>query len=146
MARLEDLLWQEATNNEIKGRIMAGGNKQWDNISKEDANSPTVATKAVLLTCIIYAEEGQAVATVEIPDAFIQTKIEMRQTWPSSSSEEFWLTCYLTSPCVPMSTGKMFWSTCKWLCSLGMLISIPFWLFWWFLWCWDDQSPDECVL
>jgi hypothetical protein len=31
-------------DGKIKGRTVAGGNKQWDYISKEDASSPTVAT------------------------------------------------------------------------------------------------------
>ncbi len=60
----------------IKGRTVAGGNKQRDFISKEDASSPTVATESVLLTCIIDAEERRDVAVVDIPNAFIQTRIE----------------------------------------------------------------------
>ena len=60
----------------IKGRTVAGGNKQRDFISKEDASSPTVATESVLLTCIIDAEEGRDVAIIDIPNAFIQTKVE----------------------------------------------------------------------
>ena len=63
-------------SRDIKGRTVAGGNKQHDFISKEDASSPTVATEAVLLTCIIDAEEGQDVAIIDIPNAFIQTRIE----------------------------------------------------------------------
>jgi hypothetical protein len=35
-----------------------------------------MATEAVLLTCIIDAEEGRDVAVVDIPNAFIQTKTE----------------------------------------------------------------------
>ena len=60
----------------IKGRTVAGGNKQRDFISKEEASSPTVATESVLLTCIIDAEERRDVAVVDIPNAFIQTRIE----------------------------------------------------------------------
>jgi hypothetical protein len=41
----------------IKGRTVAGGNKQHDFISKQEASSPTFATKAVLLSCIINADE-----------------------------------------------------------------------------------------
>jgi hypothetical protein len=52
---------------------VAGGNKQRDYISKEDASSPTVATEAVLLSCIIDAKEGRDVAVIDIPNAFIQT-------------------------------------------------------------------------
>ena len=60
----------------IKGRAVAGGNKQRDFISKEDASSPTVATESVLLTCIVDALEGRDVAVIDIPNAFIQTRIE----------------------------------------------------------------------
>jgi hypothetical protein len=67
---------KEKRDGKIKGQTVAGGNKQRDHISKEDASSPTVATEAVLLTCIIDAEDGRDVAVVDIPNAFIQTKIE----------------------------------------------------------------------
>ena len=40
---------REKRHGAIKGRAVAGGEKQRDYISKEDASSPTVATKAVLL-------------------------------------------------------------------------------------------------
>jgi hypothetical protein len=40
----------------IKGKTVAGGNKQRKYISKEDASSPTVATESMLLSCIIDAE------------------------------------------------------------------------------------------
>jgi hypothetical protein len=52
---------------------VAGGNKQQDYTSKEDASSPTVATESVLLACIIDAEEERDVAVVDIPNAFVQT-------------------------------------------------------------------------
>jgi hypothetical protein len=52
---------------------VAGGNKQRDYISKEDASLPTVATEAILLSCIIDAKEGMDVAVINIPNAFIQT-------------------------------------------------------------------------
>ena len=55
---------------------MAGGNKQRGYISKEDASSPTVASESVLLSCIIYAEEGRDVAVIDIPNVFIQTRVE----------------------------------------------------------------------
>ena len=63
-------------DGKIKGRTVAGGNKQRDYISKEDACSPTVATESVLLSCIIDAEEGRDVAVVDILNAFIQTSVE----------------------------------------------------------------------
>ena len=55
---------------------MAGGNKQRDCISKEDASSPTIATEAVLLSWIIDAEEERDVAVIDILNAFIQTRVK----------------------------------------------------------------------
>jgi hypothetical protein len=67
---------KERRDGKIKGRTVAGGNKQRDYISREDASSPTVATESILLTCIIDAEEGRDVAVIDIPNAFIQTRVE----------------------------------------------------------------------
>jgi hypothetical protein len=67
---------KEKRDGKIKGRTVAGGNKQRDYIPKEDASSPTVATESVLLSCIIDAEEGRDVAVIDIPNAFIQTRVE----------------------------------------------------------------------
>jgi hypothetical protein len=53
---------EQKQDGNIKGRTVAGGNKQQDYISKEDASSPTVATESVLLSCIIDAEEERDVA------------------------------------------------------------------------------------
>jgi hypothetical protein len=55
---------------------VAGGNKQQDCISKEDASSPTVATESVLLACIIDAEEEWDVTVVDIPNVFVPTRVE----------------------------------------------------------------------
>jgi hypothetical protein len=63
---------KQKRDGKIKGRTVAGGNKQRDYISKEDASSPTGATESVLLSCIIDAEEEQDVAVVDIPNAFVQ--------------------------------------------------------------------------
>jgi hypothetical protein len=66
----------EKRDGSLKGRTVDGGNKQRDYISKEDASSPTVTTEAVLLSCIIDAKEGRDVAVIDIPNAFIQTRVE----------------------------------------------------------------------
>ena len=60
----------------IKGRTVAGENKQQYLISKEDAIFPTVETEAVIPTCVIYEKEGIYVAIIDIPNAFIQTKVD----------------------------------------------------------------------
>jgi hypothetical protein len=67
---------KQKRDGKIKGRTVAGGNKQRGYIPKEDASSPTVATESVLLSCIIDAEEGRDVAVIDIPNAFIQTRVE----------------------------------------------------------------------
>ena len=58
---------KEKKNEDIKGRTVAGGNKQRDFISKEDSISTTLFTEAVLLSCIIDAEEERDVAVIRIP-------------------------------------------------------------------------------
>jgi hypothetical protein len=63
-------------DGKIKGRTVAGGNKQQDYISKEDASSPTITTESVLLSCIIDAVEERDIPVIDIPDAFIQTRVE----------------------------------------------------------------------
>jgi hypothetical protein len=90
----EPLLWEDLTTAQkqqtleshlflklkrdgtIKGRTVAGGNRQRSFIAKEDASSPTVATESVLLTAVIDAMENRDVAVVDIPNAFIQTRID----------------------------------------------------------------------
>jgi hypothetical protein len=67
---------KQKREGKIKGRTVAGGNKQRDYISKEYASSPTVTTESVLLPCIIDAEEERYVAVVDIPKAFVQTHVE----------------------------------------------------------------------
>jgi hypothetical protein len=67
---------KEKRDRSLKGRTVAGGNKQRDCISKEDASSPTIATEAILLSCIIDAKEERDVAVIDIPNAFIQTRVE----------------------------------------------------------------------
>ena len=66
----------EKRTGEIKGRTVAGGNKQRGYIEKEDASSPTVATESVILTSVVDAIENRHVAVIDIPNAFIQTVVE----------------------------------------------------------------------
>jgi hypothetical protein len=63
-------------DGKIKGRTVAGDNKQRNYIFKEFASSPTVATESVLMSCIIDTEEERDVAVVDIPNAFVQTRVE----------------------------------------------------------------------
>jgi hypothetical protein len=67
---------KQKRDGNIKGRTVAGGNNQRDYISKEYSSSPTVATESLLLSCIIDAKEEWDAAVVDIPNAFIQTRVE----------------------------------------------------------------------
>ena len=69
-------LKKKRIDGNIKRRTVAGEKKQRSYITREDASSPTVATEAVLMTCIIDAEENRDVAVIDIPNALIQTRVE----------------------------------------------------------------------
>ena len=60
----------------LKAQLVTGGNKERGYNTKEDASSPTVSSEAVILTCIIDANENREVATVDIPNAFVQTVVK----------------------------------------------------------------------
>ena len=70
------LFLKEKRDATVKGRMVAGGNKQRGKIEKLDASSPTAALESVLLTAIIDAHEGRDVAVIDIPNAFVQTRLE----------------------------------------------------------------------
>ncbi len=61
----------------LKFRQVAGGNKQRGYIMMEDANSPTVSSEAVMLTCVVDANENREVDIVDIPNAFVQTVVDV---------------------------------------------------------------------
>ncbi len=49
---------------------------QRGHVTKEELSSPTVSTKAVLLTLIVDARKGRDVAVIDILNAFIQTQVD----------------------------------------------------------------------
>ena len=60
----------------IKGQGCADGQKQRVYKNKDDVSASTIAIEALLLTCIIDGMEGQDVATVDIPGAFMHADID----------------------------------------------------------------------
>ena len=70
------LFLKQKRDESIKGRMVAGGNKQCDTIDKEDAVSSTAALESVLLTSTIDALEERDAAVIDIPNDFIQTIIK----------------------------------------------------------------------
>jgi hypothetical protein len=67
-------------SGKIKGRGCADGRKQRIHTKKEDASSPTVAIEAVMLSCVIDAEEERDVAIIDIPGAFMQVDMDEIQS------------------------------------------------------------------
>ena len=56
----------------LKGRSCANGSTQRAYMNKEDTSSPTATQEGLLITCAIDAKENREVATVDIPNAFVQ--------------------------------------------------------------------------
>jgi hypothetical protein len=73
------LFLKHKRGDSLKGRMMAGGNKQRGTIHKLDTSSPTVLLKPVLLTSMIDAEEHREVATIDILNAILQTKLKNKE-------------------------------------------------------------------
>jgi hypothetical protein len=67
---------QEKRCGTIKGRGCADRRPQRDYMRKQETSSPTVATKALMLTCVVDAIEGRDVATCDIPGAFMQSDMK----------------------------------------------------------------------
>jgi hypothetical protein len=60
----------------IKGRGCADGRKQRLYMSKEETSSPTVSTEALMLSCVIDADEQRVVGTADIPGAFLHADMD----------------------------------------------------------------------
>ena len=56
--------------------MVAGDNKLRGQIDKQNATSPTAALESVLINSTIYAKEGRDVSIIDIPNAFVTTRIE----------------------------------------------------------------------
>jgi hypothetical protein len=73
------LFLKEKRDTTVKGQMVAGGNKQHGTMDKQDASFPTAALELVLLTAVIGAKEGCDVAVIDIPNAFVQTRLENKE-------------------------------------------------------------------
>ena len=73
------LFLKQTRDQPIKRRMVTCGNKQRGHIDKTDATSPTAALESVLLTSTIDAKEGRDVAIIDIPNAFVTTRIENKK-------------------------------------------------------------------
>jgi len=66
---------KEKRDGKIKGRGCADGRPQRLYTNKNETSSPTASLTGIMLTCMIDAFERRDVATVDIPGAFLQTKM-----------------------------------------------------------------------
>ena len=66
---------KEKHNGDIKGRVCADGQSKILYTNKIDRASPTASLAGLIITCVIDAHEKRDVATVDIPGAFLQTKM-----------------------------------------------------------------------
>ena len=73
---MESLIFlTEKRDGTIKARTCANGGTQRVHCDKEDSASPTASIESIMLTSLIEAVESRDVATVDIPNAFIQTVV-----------------------------------------------------------------------
>lgn len=59
----------------LKGQGCADGRPQRLYTTKTEASSPTTSLAGLIITCVIDAYEGRDVTTVDIPGAFLQTRM-----------------------------------------------------------------------
>ena len=66
---------KEKRDGTIKGRTCGGRRKQREDpdFKKGDSASPTVSTESVLLSAVVDAHEDRDVATIDLPNFYIQT-------------------------------------------------------------------------
>ena len=74
---MESLLFvTEKRDKTIKSGHCANGSTQHAYMECNEVMSLTISTEGTLLTAVIEAQEGQDVATCNIPNAFVQTQVE----------------------------------------------------------------------
>jgi hypothetical protein len=65
----------EKRDGNVKGRGCADGRPQRLYTPKNETSLPTASLAGLIMTCAIDAYGGREVATVDIPGAFLQTKL-----------------------------------------------------------------------
>ena len=66
----------EKRDGRVKARFCANGSTQREYVDRDQAASPTVMTESIFITSAIDAKQERDVMTCDIPNAFVQTKIE----------------------------------------------------------------------
>ena len=66
----------EKRDRTTKGRMHANGNTKISCVPKEEASRPMATNEYVLITSMIDVKQERDVASMEIPNAFVQTKVQ----------------------------------------------------------------------
>ena len=66
---------KEKRDGSVKGHGCADGRPQKVYMSKNECSSPTASLAGLIMTCVIDAYEKRDVATLDIPGAFLQTRM-----------------------------------------------------------------------
>ena len=73
------MLLTRKKSGDVKGRLAYNGKRTRDWISKEDKSLPTVSNESIMIICAIDGYEKRNVITLDIPNAFIQTKTPKKE-------------------------------------------------------------------
>ena len=71
------MLLKKKENKDSKGRMVFNGKPTREWLTREDTSSPTVSQEAIMIVAAIDAKEGRDVMTADVPNAFIQTPIDV---------------------------------------------------------------------
>ena len=69
----------EKRDGTVKSRTVYNGKNTREWLSREDTSSPTASTEGVMITTTIDAKEGRDMLTADVPNAFIQAKIDKKR-------------------------------------------------------------------
>ena len=73
---MESLIFlSDKRDGTTKGRMCANGSTQRRCIPMEEASSPALITQSVLITIVMDAKKEIDVVSMDIPNAFVQTKV-----------------------------------------------------------------------
>ena len=63
----------------IKGRMVYNGKPTREWLGREETASPTASLESIILTAMIDAREGRDVMSADVPNAFVQTDLDIKE-------------------------------------------------------------------
>ena len=71
------MLLEKKENKDPKGQMVYNGKPTREWLTREDTSSPTVSQESIMILAAIDAKEDRDVMTADVPNAFIQTPIDV---------------------------------------------------------------------